>query len=188
MEQQHFTISATYIYTLLCFAEQASKCSSSGAGKRSGAPSYSYINHSQKKPITYTPISVIHRQGSSVFSLDYLRLLFRFPMARPWNMFGIICFGLSLQQYFLVFVALASSNVSKKELLLDSFFLIKFILFWVFFEMEEEIGFFIFYFFVFQVHIVYMGERKHGKPELVSKSHHQILSHILGRFTFPLFL
>ncbi|EXC24675.1 hypothetical protein L484_008446 [Morus notabilis] len=25
-----------------------------------------------------------------------------------------------------------------------------------------------------------MGERKHGKPELVSKSHHQILSHILG--------
>lgn len=70
-------------------------------------------------------------------------------MARPWNMFGIICFGLSLQQHFLVFVALASSNVSKKELLLDSFFLIKFILFWVFFEMEEEIGFFYFLFFCF---------------------------------------
>ncbi|XP_015892327.1 subtilisin-like protease SBT3.9 isoform X1 [Ziziphus jujuba] len=30
------------------------------------------------------------------------------------------------------------------------------------------------------VHIVYMGEKRHDEPELVSESHHHILSHVLG--------
>ncbi|PON47983.1 Subtilase [Parasponia andersonii] len=33
------------------------------------------------------------------------------------------------------------------------------------------------------VHIVYMGKRQHGEPELVSELHHDILSHILGSKT-----
>ncbi|TQE06388.1 hypothetical protein C1H46_008022 [Malus baccata] len=33
-----------------------------------------------------------------------------------------------------------------------------------------------------QVYIVYMGERQHGEPELVSESHHQTLSSVFGSF------
>jgi hypothetical protein len=43
---------------------------------------------------------------------------------------------------------------------------------------------FVFFFGLWQVHIVYMGERQHEEPELVQDSHHEILSNILGRFQF----
>ena len=45
---------------------------------------------------------------------------------------------------------------------------------------------FVFFFGLWQVHIVYMGERQHEEPELVQDSHHDILSNILGRFQFEL--
>lgn len=32
-----------------------------------------------------------------------------------------------------------------------------------------------------QVHIIYLGERRSGDPELITKSHHDMLASIVGR-------
>ena len=47
--------------------------------------------------------------------------------------------------------------------------------------MRKYLGIKIFCYYL-QVHIVYLGERQHDDPEVVTHSHHDMLASIVGRY------